>query len=95
MNKLYAMTKTHVLMTVVMLQLDADLFLNKLETQMHAQLELVMQSKESLTLQETVMMETNALSTIAMLIKDANLFQRWFLKTVELNLQDVTEMLFA
>jgi len=76
MNKLLAMTKTHVLMTVVMLQLDADLFLNKLETQICAQLEHVMQLKESLIPQETVMMEANALSTTVMLIKDANPFQR-------------------
>jgi hypothetical protein len=38
-----AMIKTHVLKIVVMLQLDADLYLNKSKILMHVPLELVMQ----------------------------------------------------
>jgi len=92
MKKLLVMIKMLVPMIAVMLLLDADLFLNKLETQICAPLELVMQLEELLIPQETVKMETNVQSTTVMLKKDANTLLKLFLKIVQLNLQDVMEM---
>jgi hypothetical protein len=89
------MIKTHVLMMLVMLQLDADLFQNKSKTLTCVPLEPAMQSKESLIPQEIVKMETNVPSTIAILKRDANIFLNWFLKIALLNLQDVMEMYCA
>jgi hypothetical protein len=54
-----------------------------------------MLKKESLILQLTAKMETNALSTIAMLKKDVNTLQSSFLLIVQLKPQDVTVMLSA
>jgi len=54
-----------------------------------------MQQLESLILLLTVKTETNALSTIAILFKDAKLWQNSFLKIAIPNLQDVKEMYFA
>jgi len=92
MHKSLVTTKMHVLMTAVMLQRDAYSHQNKLETQTCAQLEHVMQLKELLIQQETVMMETNALLTTVMLKRDANLFLNLSLKTVLQKPQDVKEM---
>lgn len=89
------MIKMHVPKTAVMLQLDADLYQNKSKILMHVPSELAMQLEESLIPQETVKMETDVPSTIAIKKKDANTFLNWFLKTVQLNLQDVMEMYCA
>jgi hypothetical protein len=89
------MIKMHVPMMLVMLQLDADSFQNKSRILICVPLEPVMQLKESLIPQETVMMEINVPSTIVILQRDANLFLNWFLKTVQLNLQDAMEMYCA
>jgi len=56
-----AMIKMHVLKILVMQLLDADLFLYHAKTQTCVPSELVMQLKELLIPQETVMMETNVL----------------------------------
>jgi hypothetical protein len=54
-----------------------------------------MLKKESLTLQLTAKMETNALSTIAMLKRDAKNLQSLSLLIAQQKPQDVTVMLFA
>jgi hypothetical protein len=61
-------------------------------TQMLAQSELVMQSREWLTLLVTVRTETSALSTIVMLSRDANMFQSLFLQAVLPKQQDLLEI---
>jgi hypothetical protein len=64
-------------------------------TQINAQSELVMLTRELLTLSEIAKTQTNALLTTVMQQRDANLFQSLFLKTALLNQQDAMVTIFA
>jgi hypothetical protein len=66
-----------------------------LRTQINVPLELVMLTKELLTLSETVKIQTNVPSTIVMLQRDAKQFQNSFLKIVQLKELDAMVTIFA
>jgi hypothetical protein len=66
-----------------------------LRTQINAPSELVMLTKELLTLSETVKIQTNVPSTIVMLQRDAKQFQNSFLKIAQLKELDVMVTIFA